>query len=121
MKLAELTIGQTVFHPFYGKGIIHGVYDSGVSISFEGRAASIFWDDRFASAAPVKPMHLISHLYPHPVTVIATEELERLNELVSAQDDLIDLLERGYLSNQRARDLRDLKVKINQLQSKTEK
>ena len=85
MKLAELTTGQTVYHPFYGKGIIHGVYDSGVSISFEGRAASIFWDDRFANAAPAKPMHLISHLYTEPVNIVTNQQLE---DIVSMARDV---------------------------------
>ena len=139
MTLSELATGMTVWHPTLGKGDVTDILEKCVvEVKFNNNNYKYYskWYDK------EYPFD-ISHLYPHPVTVIATQEVEAYkaladsytevwkeclqgklilyHELVKAQGELIDLLESGYLSNQRARDLRDLKVKINQLQSKKEK
>lgn len=117
MKLSELKVGMKVWHPTFGKGKVP-------KIDSDMEECTVFFEDMVIYPAPVfedsnpkgDPFS-IGNLYPYPVTVIATEEVDRLNGLVSAQDDLIDLLESGYLSNQRARDLRDLKNKIEKLKN----
>ena len=117
MKLEELKENKAVFHPLFGKGRVYAVYGSGITAVFQGRGVIVFWEEEFAKAAPKEPENLISHLYPEPVTVVPTKELEALRELVKVQKELIE--QTRYLSIDECSDsvTEDLEYKIKHLES----
>ena len=95
MKLEEIKVGMTVFHPVQGRGEVTGKTVEGhpnprIRVKFEAYPQSFIflYDSKWRD--PDK--HLASHLYPEPVTVVPTKELEAYKELVKAQKEYIEYL-----------------------------
>ena len=112
MKLAEIQEGTTVFHPIFGEGAVIDIDDLPPEDEVEVKFGDVY---EYFHIEENRRGHNISHLYPHPVTVIATEKVERLKDLVKAQDELIKAMNSRTTNHWVL--LGNLRAKINQLKN----